>query len=74
MTFKTLEDFAKAAGVSIVDCGEGWGGRIGYKTEDSPNCTFAGFRTTNAAYTAWAEGTFGKKATKALLKLLKGNQ
>ena len=67
----TLEEFAKSAGVRIVECGPEWGGRIAYKTPDSPNTTWCGFRTERAAYKAWMEGTFGKHAAKAVLKLLK---
>ena len=33
----TLEEFAKDAGVIIVDCGPGWGGKIGYKEKEYPN-------------------------------------
>lgn len=67
----TLEEFAKSAGVTIVECGSEWGGRIGYKCKDHPNTTVCGFRKESAAYKAWMEGAFGKHATKAVLKLLK---
>lgn len=67
----TLEQFAKSAGVTLVDYGPGWGGRIGYKTPDAPNCTNAGYRTNQSAYRGWAENTFGTNAAKALFKLLK---
>lgn len=70
----TLEEFAKDAGVIIVDCGEGWGGRIGYKEKEYPNCTTCGFRTEKAAYKSWFEDRFGKDTTKAILKLLKKAQ
>lgn len=66
-----LEQFAKHAGVEIVDCDPDWGGRIGYKTKDHPNCTVSGFRTINAAYKSWLEDAFGKHAAKAVMKLLK---
>ena len=66
----TLEQFAKSAGVTLVDCDPGWGGRIGYKTKDHPNCTEAGYRTHQSAYKGWAENTFGAGAAKALFKLL----
>ena len=67
----TLEDFAKQAGVVLVDCGPHWGGRIGYKTSDDSNCTFCGYRTANSAYKGWLKNTFGEGAAKAVLKLLK---
>jgi len=67
----TLEEFAKDAGVVLVDCGEGWGGRVGYKTSDAPNCTNCGYRTAKSAYKAWLTDTFGEGAAKAVLKLLK---
>lgn len=66
-----LEQFAKDAGVELFDCGEGWGGRVGYRTKDSATCAVCGFRTANAAYKRWLEDTFGKHASKALVKLLK---
>jgi len=67
----TLEEFAKQAGVVLVDCGSNWGGRIGYRTKDSPNCTFCGHRTEAAAYKSWLKGKFGDHTAKAVLKLLK---
>ena len=67
----TLEEFAKDAGVSIVDCGEGWGGRLGYTESDYPNSSTCGFRTEKAAYKAWLEDKFGKHTAKAILKLLR---
>ena len=67
----TLEEFAKAAGVKLVDCGEGWGGRIGYQTADHPNCTTCGYRTNQAAYKGWLKDTFGNRTAKAVTKLLK---
>ena len=68
----TLENFAKLAGVKIVDCGTGWGGRIGYTTTDAPNCTCCGYKTKLAAYKAWLEDTYGARAGNALLELLRG--
>lgn len=67
----TLEDFAKDAGVTLFRCDPEWGGTWGYKSEDYPNTSYCGFRSANAAYKGWAEGTFGKRSTKALLKLFK---
>lgn len=66
-----LEQFAKKAGVELVECGKEWGGRIGYKTKDHPNCTVAGFRTEAAAYKSWLKSTFGEHAARAVIKLLK---
>jgi hypothetical protein len=66
-----LEQFAKSAGVELTDCAPEWGGRIGYKTKDTPNCTTCGFRTADAAYKGWLEDTFGKHTAKAVIKLLK---
>ena len=67
----TLEEFAKQAGVVIVDCGPNWGGRVGYKSSADCNCTFCGYRTSAAAYKGWLKDTFGEGAAKAVLKLLK---
>ena len=69
----TLEQFAKAAGVQIVQCTPDWGGQIAYTTKDSPQCRVCGFRTEVAAYKHWAESTFGKQTFKALKKALKWN-
>ena len=70
----TLEEFAKDAGVYIVDCGEGWGGRIGYKEKEYPNCTTCGFRTEKSAYKSWFNDRFGYDTAKAILKLLRKTQ
>lgn len=67
---KSLNEFADAAGVSIVECGPGWGGRYGYTTKDYPNCTECGYRTKKAAREGWAVQTFGEQAAKALFALL----
>lgn len=67
----TLEDFAKQAGVELVECDPEWGGRIAYKLADSPNCRWCGFRTPKAAYKHWLEGTFGERTSKAVLALIK---
>ena len=66
-----LEQFAKKAGVTIVACGPGWGGRIGYTEKGHPNCTVCGFRTEQSAYKSWLKSTFGEHTAKALMKLLK---
>jgi len=65
-----LKKFADEAGVLIVDCGPGWGGRYGFKTVDLPNSTVCGFKTKAAARRAWADETFGERAAAALVKLL----
>jgi hypothetical protein len=71
---RTLEDFAKEAGVIIHRCEKTWGGTYGYSTKDNPNCSINGYRSEAAAYKRWAATTFGEHASKALIKLLKGTQ
>jgi hypothetical protein len=66
----TLEEFAKAAGVSIAPCHPEWGGKIAYTEKDHPHSRVCGFRTEAAAYKHWAETTFGPRTYKALKKLL----
>ena len=66
-----LEQFAKKAGVTIIECDPEWGGLIGYKEKDHPNSATCGFRTTAAAYKHWLDGTFGKRTAKAIMQLLK---
>ncbi len=70
----TLEEFAKDAGVIIFDCGEGWGGKFGYMTDDCPNLHFCGYRSEKAAYKGWFKDTFGEQTAKAVLKLLRKTQ
>ena len=65
-----LEQFAKKAGVTIFECSPEYGGRIGYKTKDSPNSTVCGFRTERAAYKSWLTSTFGAHTGKVVMKLL----
>jgi hypothetical protein len=66
-----LEQFAKKAGVELVDVGPQWGGgRLGYKESDHPNSVVCGFRTSGGAYKHWLQSTFGKNTAKAVLKLL----
>jgi hypothetical protein len=65
-----LEQFAKKAGVTTVECDPEWGGRIGYKEADYPNCSVCGFRTESAAYKHWLQSKFGKTTAKAVLSLL----
>ena len=66
-----LEQFANKAGVTIVACDQEWGGRIGYKEKDHPNCTVCGFRTEQAAYKSWLKSKFGEHTAKVVTKLLK---
>lgn len=65
-----LDKFCTEAGVEVFECGSGWGGRYGYKTTDSPNCSTNGFKTKRAAKISWIYDTFGENTSKALLKLL----
>lgn len=51
-----LRQFAKINGVTFVDCGPGWGGRVGYKESEYPNCTIAGYKTQTEAAEAWLHG------------------
>lgn len=66
-----LEQFAKKAGVTLIECDPEWGGRIGYKEADHPNSSVCGFKTAASAYKHWLECTFGKRTAKAVAKLLK---
>ena len=65
-----LEQFAKKAGVSIVECEPSWGGTIAFTEKDSPNTTYCGYKTKEAAYKSWLTGKFGKSTGKAVLALL----
>ena len=65
-----LEQFAKRAGVMIIECDPAWGGDIGYREKGSPNCTVCGFKSEKAAYKHWLVDTFGKHTAKAVLFLL----
>lgn len=67
----TLEEFAKLGGVQILRCGKEWGGTWAYTETDHPNSTYCGYRTEQAAYKAWLNGSFGPTLAKAVLKLLK---
>lgn len=69
----TLKQFAEDAGVTIVLCGPGWGGKYGYKTKDHPYSTHNGYKTKREAYEAWAIDTFGNRAGVALVRLLTPN-
>lgn len=68
-----LEKFAKIAGVTLIECGPEWGGRIGYKEADHPNISVCGFKTADSAYKHRLKGTFGKRAARAVVKLLKAS-
>lgn len=70
----TLEEFAKKAGMRLTKCDASWGGTIGYKEADHPNCEVCGFRTEKAAYKHWLSGSFGKKMSSAIEALLKETQ
>lgn len=48
-----IRQFAKINGVIFVDCGPGWGGRVGYKEPEYPNCTIAGYKTQKEAAEGW---------------------
>jgi len=66
----TLEDFAKLAGVVVIECdAEKWGGPFGYKERGS-NSSVCGCESPEAAYRSWAERAFGDDAAKALETLL----
>ncbi len=65
-----LKTFATKCGMKIVECSPECGGRVGYTTEDHPNCTIGGFRTENAAINHWFADTFGAKAGPIVRKLL----
>jgi hypothetical protein len=66
-----LEQFAKSAGVTLIECDLEWGGRIGYKEKDFPNRAVCGFQNEQAAYKSWLKSTFGEHTAKAVMKLLK---
>ena len=66
-----LKQFAKQAGVSIVECDPAYGGTVAYKCSDAPNTTYCGYQTEDAAYKGWMKGAFGEQTAKAILSLLK---
>lgn len=70
----TLRQFADMAGVSVILCGPGWGGRYGYVTVKHPNSTHCGFKTAAEAREAWAINTFGEQAARALFALLRSQK
>lgn len=70
----TLQDFAEMAGVSVFRCEREWGGTWAYRTPDAPNCSMCGYRSERELYKAWAEDSFGKQATKALIALLRARR
>jgi len=75
ITIMTLSEFAKEAGVIIIDCAAGWNNcHIGYRTKDHPNCSIGYFKTENSAYKHWLLDTFGVTTSKAIMKLLKQSE
>jgi len=64
-----LHEFAKKSGVTIVNCEDGWGGKIGYTTRAQANVTTCGFDSIEAAYTHWLNETFGEDASREVRKL-----
>ena len=66
----TLEEFAKKAGVTFVECDPEWGGPVGYKEKDYPNMVVAGFKTKEAALKSWLKSSFGEQLSKVVTKLL----
>lgn len=69
----TLEEFAQAAGVTIVICIEDEG-KFGYREADHPNITYSGFNTATESYKAWLKDTFGDRVGKTVTKLLKQSE
>ena len=69
----TLEEFAQTAGVTIVVCIDDEG-QFGYQEADHPNVTYSGFNTVTEAHKAWLKETFGDRAGKAVIKLLKQSE
>ena len=67
----TIKDFAINAGVTVGRCDKEWGGTWSYSCLDSPDCSFCGFRSEQAAYKGWLKDSFGEHTSKAILKLLK---
>lgn len=67
----TLEEFAKLAGVTVIDCDEGkWGGAFGYKERGS-NSSVCGCESPDHCYRSWLERSFGEDASKAIISMLK---
>lgn len=69
----TLEQFAKLAGVTVIDCDEDkWGGAFGYKERGS-NSSVCGCESPDDCYRSWLERSFGEDASKALASILDEN-
>ncbi len=68
----TLEEFAKNAGVVIIECNtedtEKWDGGFGYTTKSHPNSSYMGSKSKRAAYERWLINTFDEDTAKALHK------
>lgn len=65
-----LRAFARLAGVRVIICGGGWGGKYGYTLLDAPNCQYCGFKSAKEAYEGWLKDTYPEKLYNAMLKLL----
>ena len=68
---RTLEDFARLSGVTLIECGPEWGGRVGYKLADCPSISYCGFRSKKETIQSWLSGSFGEQTAEALKALLK---
>jgi hypothetical protein len=67
----TLEEFAKLAGVIVIECDAAqWGGGFGYTTKQYPSGRVCGCESPETAYRCWAESAFGDEAAKVLETLL----
>lgn len=63
--------FAKLNGVTFKNVGGGWGGHIGYSTENAPQCTNCGYKTKTEASEAWlTELGLSKNGIEVLKKAL----
>jgi len=68
----SIEELAEASGVTVVeDCDTGNGGRFGYYTTESPDCTFVGYKTRKSAYRGWFVRAFGRPTAQALTTVFK---
>lgn len=69
-----LKKFANEAGVSVVNCGAGWGGRYAYTESGYPEFKVCGFKTKEEARRHWLVSAFGENTATALLKLLENQK
>lgn len=67
----TLAEFAQSAGVRVERCDKSWGGTWAYRMADAPNAAYCGYRSAQACYRGWLDGTFGKITAKAIMDLLR---